>query len=275
MEHAGGQNTPGRPVQAGYFDVDGEAAVDGNRAYWSGHAGEYLSEFGDFLGDAQFRWCPEGLLESDAAILGVPAELSDQRLLEVGAGAAQCSRWLAARGIEVVATDLAPGMVEAARELNRRTGIDVPVEIADARALPFEAASFDQVFTAFGAIPFVADARQVHREVARVLRPGGYWTFAATHPVRWAFPDDPEGLTVTRSYFDRTPYAERSVEGTYAEFHRTIGDHVRDLVASGFTIVDVVEPEWSDGNSHIWGGWGPVRGALLPGTIIFRSRLAR
>lgn len=270
MSEVGG---PGGRLRAGYFDVDDEAATAGNLAYWSGHAEEYLAEFGDFLGEAEFRWCPEGLLESEARILGPVSELRGRRLLEVGAGAAQCARWLAARGVDVVATDLAPGMVEAAHRLNRRTGVEVPVAVADARSLPFEAGSFDQVFTAFGAIPFVADARRVHREAARVLRPGGYWTFATTHPVRWAFPDDPEGLTVTHSYFDRTPYAERSAEGTYAEYHRTIGDHVRDLVACGFTIVDVIEPEWSPGNTHVWGGWGPVRGALLPGTIIIRSRL--
>ena len=40
--------------------------------------------------------------------------------------------------------------------------------------------------------------RAVMREVARVLRPGGRWVFSVTHPMRWAFPDDPgpEGLTV-------------------------------------------------------------------------------
>ena len=28
-------------------------------------------------------------------------------------------------------------------------------------------------------------------EAARVLRPGGRWVFSVTHPIRWAFPDDP------------------------------------------------------------------------------------
>ncbi|QGH69202.1 class I SAM-dependent methyltransferase [Pseudactinotalea sp. HY158] len=262
-----------RPGRAGYFPVDPEAAVDGNRAYWSGHAREYLAEFGEFLGPAEFRWCPEGLLESEARLLGDLDSLRGQRLLEIGAGAAQCARWLTARGVDVVATDLAPGMVEAARELNAGTGVVVPVQVADARSQPFAASSFDQVFTAFGAIPFVADAREVHREVARVLRPGGHWTFATTHPIRWAFPDDPTALTADRSYFDRTPYAETSADGTYAEFHRTIGDHVRDLTESGFRIVELVEPEWQPGNTHVWGGWGPVRGEYLPGTLIIRSQL--
>lgn len=244
----------------------------GNTAYWSTCADEYLEEFGEFLGAVRFRWCPEGLVEEDAQILGPLEHLREERVLEIGAGAAQCSRWLAAHGVQVQATDIAPGMVSAARELNERTGIEVPVSVADARALPFEDAEFDQVFTAFGAIPFVKHAEQVHQEVFRVLRPGGWWTFATTHPLRWAFPDDPSSLTANRSYFDRTPYAERSPGGTYAEFHRTIGDHIGEIVASGFTVERVLEPEWSPENTHVWGGWGPHRGAYLPGTIIIRCR---
>ncbi len=69
---------------------------------------------------------------------------------------------------------------------------------------------------------------RVMREVARVLRPGGRWVFAVNHPMRWMFSDDPgpDGLTVTQSYFDRTPYVEVDAAGvpTYVEHHRTLGD---------------------------------------------------
>lgn len=260
------------PTEAGYFPVDGEEAVAGNTSYWSSTAEEYLEDFGEFLGDVQFRWCPEGLLETDAELLGPLASLRSQRLLEIGAGAGQCARWLRAQGVDAVATDIAPGMVRAGEEINRKTGIDLRLTVADARQLPFPNGYFDQVFTAFGAIPFVKEARDVHREVKRVLKPGGWWTFATTHPFKWTFPDDPFSTTANRSYFDRTPYAERSPGGTYAEFHRTIGDHVEDLTSIGFALARIVEPEWSPGNTHVWGGWGPERGRLLPGTIIFQAQ---
>jgi hypothetical protein len=102
--------------------------------------------------------------------------------------------------------------------------------------------------------------------------------FSVTHPVRWAFPDDPSehGLTAVRSYFDRRPYVETDHTGdvTYAEYHRTLGDHVRDVVTAGFHLERLVEPEWPADNDRTWGGWGPVRGALLPGTAIFVCRRA-
>ncbi|MFD1506874.1 class I SAM-dependent methyltransferase [Georgenia yuyongxinii] len=270
-------SAPQPPVGgAGYHDVDAAAAARANAAWWSDAASQYLAEHGAFLGDADFCWCPEGLREADAHLLGPLEELRGSRVLEVGSGAAQCARWLRAQDVEVVATDVAAGMLERAAELDAVTGISVPTVLADARDLPFADASFDVAYTAFGAIPFVPDADRVHAEVARVLRPGGRWVFSVTHPVRWAFPDDPtaHGLTVQRSYFDRTPYVETDAAGAplYAEYHRTFADHVRDVVGAGLVIEELVEPEWPAVNTNVWGGWGPERGALLPGTAIFRTR---
>ena len=98
-----------------------------------------------------------------------------------------------------------------------------------------------------------------------------------THPMRWAFPDDPgpAGLRPTRSYFDRTPYVEQDARRhacRYVEHHRTLGDRVADLVGAGFVLERLVEPEWPEGAEHVWGGWSPLRGRLLPGTVIFAAR---
>ena len=248
-----------------------------SRAWWDLDADDYQGEHGAFLGDNDFVWCPEGLREEDARLLG---DLGGLRVLEVGAGAAQCARWLAGRGVGVVATDVSGGMLAAGRRYDRAAaGRRVPMVQADARRLPFAHGSFDVAFTAFGAVPFVPDAERVHAEVSRVLRPGGRWVLAVTHPLRWAFPDDPSerGLTATRSYFDRTPYVETGASGAvlYAEYHRTLGDHVAELAGAGFAIDRVVEPEWPEGHERTWGGWGPVRGRLLPGTAIFVTHRAR
>lgn len=272
----GGAAHDGPPV-AGAFAGFAEAGVDtdgAGRRWWDANAEEYLAEHGTFLGPADFCWCPEGLRESDARLLG---DVAGRRVLEVGAGAAQCSRWLTRRGALALATDVSGGMLSRGRAMDAAAGLATPAVQADARALPFPDRTFDVAFTAFGALPFVPDADRVHREVARVLRPGGRWVFSVTHPVRWAFPDDPtsRGLTAIRSYFDRRPYVETDETGTvvYAEHHRTLGDHVADLTAAGFRLDRLVEPPWPPGHARVWGGWGPVRGELLPGTAIFVCRL--
>jgi len=249
-------------------------SVRANRAWWDGEAEGYYAEHGRFLGDARFVWGPEGLDEAEARLLG---DVTGRRVLEIGCGAAQCSRWLRGQGAQVVASDLSGGMLRRARAID--AGADappVPLLQADAGRLPLADASVDLACSAYGALPFVADTSAVMREVARVLRPGGRWVFSVTHPLRWALPDDPgpDGLVVRMSYFDRTPYVEQDGQGraVYVEHHRTLGDRVRELVSAGFVLQDLVEPEWPEGHDQAWGGWSPLRGALVPGTAIFCCR---
>ncbi|MBB4786407.1 class I SAM-dependent methyltransferase [Streptomyces rapamycinicus] len=260
-----------------------------SRGWWDRNADEYQEEHGAFLGDDRFIWGPEGLDEAEAGLLGPVDALKGRDVLEVGAGAAQCARWLAARGARPVALDLSLRQLRHARRIDAEaaasgaSGISgasrdadaagVALVQADATALPFRDGSFDLACSAYGAVPFVAEPVRVMREVRRVLRPGGRWVFSVTHPIRWAFPDEPgpEGLSIAASYFDRTPYVEQDESGraVYVEHHRTLGDRVRDVVAGGFRLVDLIEPEWPAWNHQEWGGWSPLRGNLIPGTAIF------
>jgi SAM-dependent methyltransferase len=245
-----------------------------NRRWWDADAGRYHAEHGAFLGTSDFLWCPEGLREDDVGLLG---PIAGRQILEVGAGSAMCSRWLLAHGAHPIAFDVSAGMLAHALSSDTPSDSAVPLVQADAQIMPFLDASFDIAFSAFGAIPFVADSAGVMREVARVLRPGGRWVFAVTHPTRWAFPDSPgpDGLTATMSYFDRRPYVEfdGAGEATYVEHHRTFGDRIRELVQAGLRLLDVIEPEWPEELSTEWGQWSPLRGKILPGTAIFISQL--
>jgi SAM-dependent methyltransferase len=258
--------TLGHVNQVNRRPVDHSTSVSANRRWWDDEAVAYQAEHGEFLGGADLVYGPEGWREADLRLLG---RVKGSRALEIGAGAAQGSRWLSMAGAEVVATDLSMGMLQTGRALADTP----PMAQCDGARLPFADECFDLVVTAYGVIPFVADSAGVMREAARVLRPGGRFVFSTTHPIRWAFPDDPgpAGLVAQSSYFDRTPYVEQDDEGqvTYVEHHRTMGDRVREIAAAGLVLIDLIEPEWPSWNTQIWGGWSPQRGAVIPGTAIF------
>ena len=258
-------------VRAERRAIDEAASRRANGAEWDRYADEYQATHGAFLGDVGFVWGPEGTTEASVRVLG---PLSGRRVLELGSGAGQCSRWIRSHGGLAFGLDLSHRQLQHARRIDEAAGIAVPSVRATATQVPFADDSFDVVFCAFGAFQFLADAESGLRECARVLRPGGRLGFSITHPTRWMFPDDPsaDGLHATQSYWDRTPYVEVSEstgEVTYVEHHRTLGDWVGLLARTGFRLTDLVEPEWPEGHERTWGGWSSTRGKVSPGTAIF------
>ncbi|MGD7003301.1 class I SAM-dependent methyltransferase [Corynebacterium halotolerans] len=236
-----------------------------NREFWDGDAERYHADHRTYLDG--FHWCPEMLSEGEARLLG---DVRDATVLELGCGSAPCARWLSGDGVGYVsAFDLSAGMLRRAG-----TGHDVGLVQADAMALPYRGSVFDVAFSAFGAIPFVRDIDALFRDVARVLAPGGRFVYSVNHPMRWIFVDDPASFAVFTSYFEEG-YLEYDDAGapTYAEFQHKLGDHVRALVGAGFTLDDVLEPEWPEDLTETWGQWSPERGRIFPGTAIFSAHL--
>ncbi|NNF89328.1 MAG: methyltransferase domain-containing protein [Acidimicrobiia bacterium] len=122
---------------------------------YDNHAGQR-----DEQGEADWRW---SLAEAFLARLS-PGD----RLLEVGAGTGYTSRWFAARGLEVIATDLSPAQVEHCRE----KGLEAHVR--DMYELGFPAGAFEAVW-AMNCLLHVpnADLTDVLTGIRDVLVPGG------------------------------------------------------------------------------------------------------
>lgn len=245
-----------------------------SRAYWDNDAASYAEEHADYLTD--FFWCPERLREADAQLIG---DASGLTIVEVGAGTAPCSRWLAHRypSARIVAFDVSRKMLLQGVAAAEFPG-NAHLLQADALAIPVVTGSADVVFSSFGAFPFIADLPAALREVKRVLHPGGKAIIASNHPMAWVFPDDPgpAGLTADLSYWQRAYHEHETTPSgqrirTYSEYHHTVSDWVRAHAQADLELLDVIEPEWPE-DTPTWGQWSQLRGSIFPGTAIFLSR---
>ncbi len=98
---------------------------------------------------------------------------SDWIALDVATGGGHTALKFAPHVAKVMATDLAPKMLEAVQEHITGKGIkNVEFRLADAEDLPFENASFDLVTCRIAPHHF-PDAAKFVRECARVLKSGG------------------------------------------------------------------------------------------------------
>ncbi len=160
--------------------MDVEKLKQQSRAGWS--MGEYsgLSEM---------------LRPAAAALCEACAVSAGQHVLDVAAGDGNFAIACAREGASVVASDLAPGMVEQGRARTAAEGYDIEWVEADAEDLPFEDARFDCVGSVFGAM-IAPRPRVVAEELFRVVRPGNTVGMTAWMPYGPTY----EMFSITRRY---------------------------------------------------------------------------
>jgi SAM-dependent methyltransferase len=103
------------------------------------------------------------------------------RVLDVACGTGNLAIPAARLGAVVTGVDIAPNLIEQARENARREGLTIQFDEGDAENLPYEDGSFDAVITMFGAM-FTPRPELTAAELKRVVRPGGIIAMANWTP---------------------------------------------------------------------------------------------
>ncbi|MFZ4721239.1 MAG: class I SAM-dependent methyltransferase [Ilumatobacteraceae bacterium] len=109
------------------------------------------------------------------------------RVLELNCGTGADALWLAARGVDVLATDASQGMVDVARARGVRA---VQCAAEDIAALAESRPPFDGVLSNFGGLNCVDDLSAVARSLAPAVRPGGVAVLCVMGPAvpwEWAW----------------------------------------------------------------------------------------
>ena len=120
------------------------------------------------------------------ALLPIPP---GSRILEIGCGRGVALPRIArlCRPRQLVGVDIAPELVEVARDHVQELQVSAEVVVADARALPFASRSFDAVID-FGTCYHIDRPEQALREVSRVLADGGRFLHESPLAQRLAHP---------------------------------------------------------------------------------------
>lgn len=222
---------PGRQVQGRFV-----SSIGANRQYWNLTSRRYQEEHDPQIGAAPRLWGMFAIPDSRLNALG---QVSGKRVLELGCGAGQWSRALAAEGAAVVGLDLSEVQLEAAAKT--MGAARHPLVQAAAEQLPFAAASFDVVFCDHGGLSW-APPHLALPEAARVLRRGGRLVFNLVSP--WfeaCYDSGTDRVTgqLRQDYFGLGPIAEGHGATTY---QLTYGGWIAALLGAGLVIDRLIEP---------------------------------
>jgi SAM-dependent methyltransferase len=221
--------------------MDEREYVARNRAHWDEMADDYVANGEASWATGVPKWGIWGIPEAEVGLL--PERLDGRDAIELGCGTGYVSAWLARRGARVVGIDNSPKQLETARRLQRQHGLEFPLLLGNAEAVPYPDASFDFAISEYGAALW-ADPYRWIPEAARLLRPGGELVFLTNGllcilcvPATEA--EGPATDRLQRPYFGmhRTEWPDS--EGV--EFHLGHGDWIRLLRANGFEVTDLVE----------------------------------
>ncbi len=221
---------------------------------------------------------PEDMM-GDAAVKDV---------LCLAGGGGQQSAAFALLGACVTVLDLSETQLERDRQAASHYGTDVRTIQGDMRDMTsLQDSTFDLVWHAHS-LNFVPDARQVYREVARVLRPGGLYRLECTNPFihgTWEKSWDGNGYPLHYPYLDGAEVVDQDpywdVDDGAGNVRRVIGPHefrhalstlVNGLIACGFVLLGLWEDAKGDPDAAP-GTWRHFK-TVAPPWLSFRARLS-
>ncbi len=211
--------------------------VERNRECWNRWSEDYFEGGRRAWGRNEPAW---GIWRIPEAEVRALPKVSGKDVLELGCGTAYWSAWLARRGARVVGLDLSERQLGNARTFQREHALPFPLIQAAAENVPCADATFDMVFSEYGASIWSDPYRWIP-EAARLLRSGGDLIFLKNSALLMLCmpPVGAAGERLTRDYFGMHRFAWED-DGS-VNFHLNYGDWIRLFRANGFAVENLLE----------------------------------
>jgi len=180
-----------------------------------------------------------------AALLDLAGEVSGLRLLEVACGPGRVARELARRGAALTGLDISAALLARARAYEAAEPLGIRYLHADVTTGGvLEGEVFDGVVCNYG-LTDIDDLDGLLANVARLLRPGGWFVFSLLHP---CFPgwdsDAPSSWPPDRGYYEEGWWlaSNTGYRGRVGASHRMISTYLNSLIEHGLALDRAVEP---------------------------------
>ena len=213
--------------------------IERNRAAWDSWAPGYLASGRKAWQEVDLHWGIWGVPETELQLLaGIE---SGHDVVELGAGTAEVSAWLARRGARPVAVDLSARQIRNAEVLQSEFQLSFPLVCSNAEAVHYEDASFHVAISDYGASLW-CDPQRWLPEAHRLLRPGGVLIFITNSDLLMVCTPEGGGQAGDRLLRDFFAHSRMEFEeGGAVEFHSTHGNWIRLLRSSGFVVENLMQ----------------------------------
>jgi SAM-dependent methyltransferase len=180
-----------------------------------------------------------------AALLDLAGDVSGLRLLEVACGQGRVARELARRGATLTGMDISAALLAKARAYEVTEPLGIRYLHADVTAPGLlEGRQFDGVVCNYG-LTDIDDLDGLLANIARWLRPGGWFVFSLLHP---CFPgwdsDAPSSWPPGQGYYQEGWWlaGNTGYRGRVGSSHRMISTYLNSLIGHGLVLDRAVEP---------------------------------
>lgn len=218
---------------------------------------EIADYFDEKQGDDGDVWHRELI---NPTLFRVVGDVSGKRLLDLACGNGALCRHFARQGARVTGVDLAPTLLERARQRELASPLGVAYEVADAGDLGVcDAGSFDLVVCNMGVLDMTDETVvKAFKEVARVLTPEGRFVACTAHPcfegdrtAAWVVEKVGRSTTVWRKVTRYREHYEipnhwRLSDGSFlytVSYHRPLSWYLRSLRDAGLAVTAFEENE--------------------------------